>query len=39
MSKIFSGILGNYSQSSLEELNNQYGCYLLSDEKLNLDLN
>lgn len=34
MSKIFSGILGNYSQSSLEELNNQYGCYLLSDEKI-----
>ncbi|MCM3629802.1 PH domain-containing protein [Paenibacillus glycanilyticus] len=31
---IFNGFLGNYSEVSVQELQNQYGAYLMPDEKI-----
>lgn len=35
MSKILSGLLGNYSEISTEELTQKYGIYLMEDEEIN----
>ncbi|MDF2652450.1 MAG: hypothetical protein K0Q73_8255 [Paenibacillus sp.] len=36
MANLFSGLLGNYSDVTAQELTNQYGIYLMADEKIQM---
>lgn len=36
MANLLSGLFGNYSEVSVQELTNQYGAYLMPDEKIQM---
>lgn len=36
MSKLFSGLLGNYSEVSVQDLTKQYGNYLMPEEQIHM---